>query len=67
MKPTDNLTVHVRDVCEQPCLAPVGGVLHMRPLLLHASSPVTSPDHRRVLHVECGPADCERGFRLARE
>ena len=34
------------------CTSPRGGVLAMRPLLLHASSPATQPNHRRVLHLE---------------
>lgn len=34
------------------CVVPKGGLLIMRPLLLHASSPATVPDHRRVVHVE---------------
>jgi ectoine hydroxylase-related dioxygenase (phytanoyl-CoA dioxygenase family) len=29
-----------------------GGALLMRPLLLHASSPATTPAHRRVLHID---------------
>lgn len=29
-----------------------GGVLVMRPLLLHASSPSLAPGHRRVVHIE---------------
>lgn len=29
-----------------------GGVLLMRPLLLHASSPAINPIHRRVVHLE---------------
>ena len=35
---------------ETPCLAKTGETLLMRPLLLHASSPATTPKHRRVLH-----------------
>lgn len=35
---------------EATCLAAAGEALLMRPLLLHASSPATSPRHRRVLH-----------------
>ena len=31
---------------------PAGGAVVMRPLVLHASSPATSPRHRRVLHLE---------------
>ena len=32
--------------------APRGSALLMRPLLLHASSPATTPGHRRVVHIE---------------
>jgi len=34
------------------CLAERGGILALRPLLLHASSPAASPAHRRVMHFE---------------
>lgn len=34
------------------CTAQRGDALLMRPLLLHASSVATSPQHRRVLHLE---------------
>lgn len=34
------------------CAVSRGGVLLMRPLLLHASSPARIPAHRRVLHLE---------------
>lgn len=44
-------------VVEQVCLVPRGGVLLMRPLLLHASSPAVEPQHRRVIHLEY--ASCE--------
>ena len=37
---------------EHLCLVPRGGVLLMRPLLLHASSPAREPNHRRVIHIE---------------
>lgn len=36
---------------ETTCLAREGESLLMRPLLLHASSPATTPRHRRVLHL----------------
>jgi len=36
---------------------PNGGAMLMRPLLLHASSPSQSPNHRRVIHLEF--AGCE--------
>ena len=34
------------------CAVPKGGVMLMKPLLLHTSSPAISPLHRRVLHFE---------------
>ena len=34
------------------CLAPAGGVVAMRPLLLHASSKARDSQPRRVLHLE---------------
>jgi ectoine hydroxylase-related dioxygenase (phytanoyl-CoA dioxygenase family) len=37
---------------EVTCIVPKGGALLMRPLLLHASSRATSPNHSRVLHIE---------------
>jgi len=36
---------------------PQGGLLLMRPLLVHSSPPAVSPEHRRVLHIELGPAE----------
>jgi hypothetical protein len=39
-------------VPETVCEVPAGGVLMMRPLLLHASSASVRPGHRRVLHLE---------------
>ena len=35
-----------------PACVGAGGMLLMRPLLLHASSPSTAPAHRRVVHLE---------------
>jgi ectoine hydroxylase-related dioxygenase (phytanoyl-CoA dioxygenase family) len=37
---------------ETICPLRAGGVLVMRPLILHASSPALAPKHRRVLHLE---------------
>ena len=34
------------------CPVPPGGVLLMKPLLLHASSASSMPQHRRVIHLE---------------
>jgi hypothetical protein len=37
---------------ERVCAVGRGGALLMRPLLLHASSPSSSPAHRRVVHLD---------------
>lgn len=37
---------------EVSCVVPKGGVLLMRPLLLHSSSRAKEPTHRRVIHLE---------------
>ena len=47
---------------EMSCLVPKGGVLIMRPLLLHASSKMTLPQRRRVLHFLCGPRHLPNGL-----
>ena len=36
----------------QECSVPAGGLLVMRPLLVHASSKALSESPRRVLHIE---------------
>jgi hypothetical protein len=41
-----------REIPEVTTTMAKGGVLLMRPLLLHASSPATAPRHRRVVHIE---------------
>jgi len=48
-----------------PCPVGSGGVLLMRPLLLHASSAAVSPGHRRVIHIEFGSTDLPGGLRYA--
>ena len=40
-----------------------GGVLLMRPLLLHASSPAKDPSHRRVLHIEYATGELPGGLK----
>jgi ectoine hydroxylase-related dioxygenase (phytanoyl-CoA dioxygenase family) len=37
---------------EVVCTVGAGGVVLMRPLILHASSAATTPKHRRVIHIE---------------
>ncbi len=40
---------------EITCAVRAGGVVALRPLLLHASSPARIPRHRRVIHLEYSP------------
>jgi ectoine hydroxylase-related dioxygenase (phytanoyl-CoA dioxygenase family) len=44
------------------CEVPKGGVLLMRPLILHASSAAESPSHRRVLHIEYATCELPNGL-----
>ena len=47
-------------------LVPRGGVLAMRPLLVHSSSKARGAEPRRVLHIEYADTlDLEPGLRLA--
>src|SRR5262249_39406631 len=48
------------------CVVSAGGVIAMRPLILHASSKSESDLPRRVLHIEYASSRCIRdGFELA--
>jgi ectoine hydroxylase-related dioxygenase (phytanoyl-CoA dioxygenase family) len=40
------------------CLVPAGGVLAMRPLIIHSSSKSQSQAQRRVLHIEYAATNC---------
>jgi ectoine hydroxylase-related dioxygenase (phytanoyl-CoA dioxygenase family) len=44
------------------CLVPAGGVVMMRPLLLHASASGTGAGHRRVIHLEYAAEDLPGGL-----
>jgi hypothetical protein len=47
------------------CLVASGGVIAMRPLIIHASSKVNAPQARRVLHIEYSASlDFGGGIRL---
>ncbi len=50
---------------EQVQVTAAGGVVVMRPLVLHASSPARRPGHRRVLHIEFGPPTLPGGLAWA--
>jgi ectoine hydroxylase-related dioxygenase (phytanoyl-CoA dioxygenase family) len=45
------------------CLVGAGGLILMRPLLLHASSAAKSPAHRRVIHIEFAACQLPDGLR----
>ena len=45
-----------------PTCTGAGAALLMRPLLLHASSPSTTPAHRRVIHIEFAADDLPGGL-----
>ena len=49
-------------VGEVACVVPRGGLLVMCPLLLHASSPAHTPDHRRVIHIEYAAVELAGGL-----
>ena len=42
---------------EVDCTVQQGGVLAFRPLILHASAPAKTPNHRRVVHIEYASCD----------
>ena len=49
----DDQIARLKHECEEvTCVVPAGGVLLMRPLIFHASSPAKKPRHRRVIHLE---------------
>jgi ectoine hydroxylase-related dioxygenase (phytanoyl-CoA dioxygenase family) len=45
------------------CCVRRGGVVLMRPLVLHASASATRPGHRRVLHLEYASGPLPNGLR----
>jgi ectoine hydroxylase-related dioxygenase (phytanoyl-CoA dioxygenase family) len=57
---------YVKSHDQTSCLVPRGGVLAMRPLLIHASSKAQTDAPRRVLHIEYADSiDLKAGIRLA--
>ena len=52
---TEQVDAAVASTAETLCTTDAGGVVIMRPLLLHASSPARHATRRRVLHLEFGP------------
>jgi ectoine hydroxylase-related dioxygenase (phytanoyl-CoA dioxygenase family) len=50
---------------EEACVVTRGGVVVMKPLILHASSQATEPKHRRVIHFEFAAAELPSGLQWA--
>ncbi|MFD2888526.1 phytanoyl-CoA dioxygenase family protein [Chitinophaga cymbidii] len=50
-------TINWSKESETVCAVPKGGIMLMRPLLLHASSRTTNEERRRVIHVEFSNRD----------
>lgn len=54
-----------RRIESRACCVPAGGVVAMRPLIIHASSKSSSPQPRRVLHLEYAASlEVASGMRL---
>jgi hypothetical protein len=62
---SDQQTQRRLELGESNCHVPRGGVLLMKPLLLHASSKATYPRPRRVLHFLYGPKELPLGLEWA--
>ena len=56
------ITVWKQQTAEIVCSVPRGGVMLMKPLLLHASSLARNPSHRRVLHFEYSAVELPAGL-----
>jgi Phytanoyl-CoA dioxygenase (PhyH) len=55
----------IRNSAQATCVTNAGGLIVMRPLTLHASSPAVNPSHRRVIHIEFGPSALPGGVHWA--
>jgi ectoine hydroxylase-related dioxygenase (phytanoyl-CoA dioxygenase family) len=65
----DDKSIHklAEEIADVECLVEQGGVLAMRPLLVHASSKSTGEAPRRVLHIEyAASSSLDDGLELAR-
>jgi ectoine hydroxylase-related dioxygenase (phytanoyl-CoA dioxygenase family) len=61
--PEEQITAIREGSPERVCVLEVGGALLMRPLLLHASSPSRTPEHRRVIHLDFAAVQLPNGMR----
>jgi hypothetical protein len=63
--PSRDCARHRAEYGEVECLVPRGGLLLMKPLLLHASSKAVTSRRRRVLHFVFGPHALPHGLAWA--
>src|SRR5262249_7851407 len=49
-------------VAEVVCTVQCGGIVAMCPLILHASAPSETADHRRVIHIEYAAGELPAGL-----
>ena len=65
---SDRIADHRSEVSGVICEVPAGGAVLMNPLILHSSSPMNRPGHRRVIHLEFAaeelPAPLEWRYRI---
>jgi hypothetical protein len=57
----------LRTTPQTTCTCQPGGLLIMKPLILHASSPAAHLSHRRVIHVEFGPPSLPHNLQWAKD
>jgi len=58
----DDIADWKRRVPAATCSVPLGGVVAMCPMTLHASSRAVSPTHRRVIHIEYAHEELPNGL-----
>lgn len=58
-------TIDWQKEAETACEVPKGGVMIMKPLLLHSSSRTVNNNRRRVLHIEFGSSELHGGLQWA--
>jgi ectoine hydroxylase-related dioxygenase (phytanoyl-CoA dioxygenase family) len=62
----DRITELAATIAPVDCLVPAGGIVVMRPLIVHASSKSRNDAPRRVLHIEYAPTlELDGNIRLA--
>jgi ectoine hydroxylase-related dioxygenase (phytanoyl-CoA dioxygenase family) len=59
----DQIAEQQRSVASISCVVHAGGVVLMRPLLLHASSAASKAAHRRVIHIDYASSQLTGGLR----